>query len=272
MEGYIFDYRLGYVRDGCTLPGFDVFGTDDAPCGRIVAIGGYTTPEPLQSGRSWVELLYRKLEGKYQILSGCTDGYSSAQILTMFIRDAVLFRPKLVICFSGFYDIAYKLGFVENKADAELLKTHSFSTPGQIAFLRRLTPHFGLGNYKVYYGQSNDMPACELWLRRMAEIKCLCDEFEIGFRSALQPCVFSGKYVRSEEESSFLREYYKISDDAVEAFRARFQQEYREITIRAEALDYIVDLSGVFDHHKDVYYDACHAKDEYFALLAEEIL
>ena len=53
MEGYIFDYRLGYIRDGCELTGFDVLGNDDAPDGRIVTLGGYTTPETAKNRLSY---------------------------------------------------------------------------------------------------------------------------------------------------------------------------------------------------------------------------
>ena len=105
MEGYIFDYRLGYVREGCTLTGFDVIGGDGAQYGRIVTLGGCTTPEIAQNGQSWAHALYKHAGGKYQILNGCTDGYSSAQILTMFIREAILLKPKLVVCLSGYCQI-----------------------------------------------------------------------------------------------------------------------------------------------------------------------
>ena len=36
----IFDYRLGYVRAGATISGFDFIGEEGAP--RILVLGGYT--------------------------------------------------------------------------------------------------------------------------------------------------------------------------------------------------------------------------------------
>jgi len=272
FNGYIFDYRLGYVRDDCAMTGFDAIGDDGCPNGRIVTLGGYTTPEMARSSASWADKLYGKMGGKYQILSGCTDGYSTPQILMMFIREAILFQPKTVICLSGFYNIAYKLGLIENKADAGFLKTHPFATPRQLSFYRKITSRFGLGSDEVYYGEENHMPAWVLWLRQMAEINCLCGEFDIEFRSFLQPCVFSGNYRRSERENTFLCENYGLTNAEISSYHEGFQLEYAEIQKRAESLPYIADLSGIFDSCADVYTNACHTKDEFLEKLTERIL
>ena len=271
MDGYIFDYRLGYIRDDCKYEGFDLIGAEDALECRIVTLGGYTTPQQARDGRSWVNALHKQKDRKHQILNGCTDGYSSAQILTLFIRDVILFSPKLVLCLSGFYNTAYKLGLVQNKSDTAFLSTHPFATPGHLHFYREITSRFGLGNDEVYYGTENHLPAWELWLRQMMEIKCLCDEFDIEFKSFLQPCVFSGKYRRSERENSFLRECYAITDYEIEKFHAEFQREYAEIIARTNDIDCITDLSGVFDDHETVYTDAYHVRDEFLPVLTEVI-
>ena len=269
MEGYIYDYRLGYIRANCTLAGFDVYGSDDAPKGCIVTLGGYTTPEQARDGRTWAECLYNQYSGEYQILSGCTDGYSSAQILTMFIREVILLKPKLVICLSGFYNIAYKLGLIRNKADAVFLKTHPFATPGHLHFYRKITSPFGLGSDEVYYGMENYFPAWELWLRHMSEIKCLCDEFGIELKAILQPCVFSGKYRINERERTFIREHYMINDEEIEGYRVGFQREYAEIAKHTGDLRYSADISGVFDACEDVYDDACHVSEVFLTSLTE---
>jgi hypothetical protein len=268
VEGYIFDYRIGYVRAGCELQGFDVIGKDSGE--KIVALGGYTTPAQAKGEKSWANALHR-LAGKSQILCGCTDGYASGQILTMFIREVPLLAPKLVVCLSGFYNIAYRLGFVQNKKDAAFFKLHPFATPGHLHFYRQITARFGIGKDEVYYGEENGMPAWELWLRHMGDINCLCEEFGIRFKALLQPCVFSGAYRRSEREDAFLRERYGVTDAELDAFQAGFQQEYAEITKGAMDLSYIADLSCMFDSHEDVYADACHVKDGLMPELAAKI-
>ena len=272
MEGYIYDYRLGYIRDGCALTGFDVYGGDNAPNGRIVALGGYTTPGQVRGGKTWAECLYDKLYGKYQILSGCTDGYSSAQILIMFLREAILLKPKLVICLSGFYNIAYKLGLIQNEADAELLRTHPFATPGHLHFYKKIMSRFWLGNNEIFYGLENHSPAWETWLRHMAEINCVCDEFDIMFRAFLQPSIFSDHYVTGERETAFLREHYVISDEDIARYRGAFRREYAEVSERIGDIGYITDISGVFDACEDVYKDAYHVKDDFLPTLTEGMI
>ena len=267
MDGYIFDYRLGYVREGCALQGFDVINESN---NRLVALGGYITPEQAKSGTSWAHELQKAVANR-QILSGCTDGYSSAQILTMFIREVPLLAPKSVLCLSGFYNIAYRLGFIQNKADATLLSLHPFATPGHLYFYREIGSRLGIGNDEFYHGEENATPAWELWLRHMGDINCLCEEFGMGFTALLQPCVFSGGYRRSERESAFLRKYYGLTDAQLEEFFECFQREYAEISSRAKDLEYITDLSGIFDNHADVYADACHVRDEYLGELVAKI-
>jgi hypothetical protein len=268
MEGYIFDYRLGYVRAGCELQGFDVIGLESAE--RIVALGGYTTPEQAKAEQGWANALHG-LTGKSQILCGCTDGYASAQILTMFIREVPFLAPKLVVCLSGFYNIAYRLGLVVNKKDAAFLSLHPFATPGHLHFYREITPRFGIGNDEVFYGEENAMPAWELWLRHMGDINCLCEEFGMEFKAILQPCVFSGAYRRNERESASLRAFYGLTDDELKGFHAGFQREYAEIAKRAKDEGYIADLSGMFDGHENVYANACHVKEEHVPELAARI-
>jgi hypothetical protein len=271
MDGYMFDYRLGYVRSGCAMPGFDTIGRGGAPH-RLVTLGGYTTPEMARTGRSWVHALSRRAGEKVHMLNGCTDGYSSAQILTLFLREVILFKPERVLCLSGFYNIAYRLGFVQSRSDAALLRTHPFATPKQICFLHGITTKFGLDNDEVFYGEENLLPAWELWLRQMAELRCLCAEFGLEFTSFLQPCVFSGEYRRGEEENAFLRGQYGLADEELEAFHAGFQREYARIAACAKELEYIRDLSGLFDGCENVYADACHVRDEFLPNLAEGML
>jgi hypothetical protein len=267
VDGYIFDFRLGYVRAGCELQGFDVIGGESAE--TLVALGGCTTPEQAKSGKSWANALHER-DGR-RMLCGCTDGYSSAQILTMFIREVPLLAPKLVVCLSGFYNIAYKLGLVQNKKDAAFLSLHPFATPGHLHFYRKITSRFGLGNDEVFYGEENAMPAWELWLRHMGDINCLCEEFGMGFKALLQPCVFSGGYMRNGRENAFLREHYGVTDQELMDFHDGFQREYAEISSRAKKLGYIRDLSGLFDGREDVYTNACHFKEEYLPELAAGI-
>lgn len=263
VEACIFDYRLGYVRADCEASGFDVLGGDDAPGGRIVTLGGYTTPEQAKNHTSWADSLYEQFGGKYQILNGCTNGYTSAQEMTMLIRDVILLKPKLVICLSGFYNFAYKLGFLKDRHFAEILKTHPFTTPGQIEFYNKITARFGLGNDKIYYGEENHLPAWEYWLSHVDITHCLCKEFGIRHMTFLQPCIFSGNYTRSRSEDDALIEAYDMTTDELNQFAAEFRKQYAQVAMHTVECRYVADLSSLFDGIQNVYLDACHVKPDY---------
>lgn len=271
LSGYIFDYRAGYVREGCELPGFDVLGENEE--NTIVTLGGYTAPAQAKAHTSWADCLYEKLGGapKVRILNGCTDGYSSAQEMTRFIRDVILLKPRLVIILSGFYNFAYKYGLVNDKEKAEFLKTHPFTTPRQIAFLKEITSRFGLGNDEVYYGEERSVPAFEYWLGHMDIINSLCLEFGLRLKVFLQPCAFSGSYTICESEETAIRQTYGVDDAQIETIRSAFQAEYLNAGRAIETRDYIENLSGLFDADADVYEDAVHVKDRFTAKISDDI-
>ena len=271
LKGYIFDYRVGYVREGCVLPGFDVLGENVN--NTIVALGGYTTPEQAKTRNSWADSLLESLGGssKVKVICGCTDGYTSAQEMTRYIRDVILLKPKLVIIVSGFYNIAYKLGLVKDKEIAKILKTYPFTTPRQIDFIRYITSRFGFGNDEVYYGEKNNLPAFEYWLGHMDIINTLCSQFGQKLMICLQPCVFSGNYQISERERSEIKQLFDIDDKQFEALYTAFKTEFQNFVKIAELRDYIANFSGLFDYECEVYEDAVHAKCEFTAKLGNEI-
>jgi hypothetical protein len=264
LDGYIFDYRTGCVRAGCELPGFDVLGADGAPDGRVVTLGGCTTPEMARNKNSWADDLHRLFSdsgGDIQLLNGCTDGYAAAQEMTLFVRDVILLKPRLVICLSGFHDFAYKLGFVRDRRRAAFLKTHPFATPRQMAFLEKIASRFGLGKDEVYYGEENNTPAHAYWLGCMEIINCLCEEFGIRFAAFLQPCVFSGDYRMGERETGMIQELYNLTDSEIEGFRGEFRREYADAARLITGREYITDLSALFDGERDAYAEACRPRD-----------
>jgi hypothetical protein len=268
LDNLIYDYRLGYVRAG-TDGGFDILGGDDAPGGRIVTLGGYTTPESARA--SWVNRLYDRLGGRYQIYNGCTDGYGSAQEMLMCVRDGFLLKPALVLQLSGFYNFAYKLGLVRDKRHASFLRDHPFTTPGQIAFCEKITARFGLGNNEVYYGEENHVPAWEYWLGHVDILNALCAAFGIRYSAFLQPCVFSGGYERSRAEDIALCEIYDLTQAELDAIAFRFRDEYDKAAKAARTRDWLVDLSTLFAGETDVFLNACHARDAYVNRLADAV-
>ncbi|MDR1397714.1 MAG: hypothetical protein LBJ14_08285 [Desulfarculales bacterium] len=247
LDGLVYDFRLGYVRAG-RQGGFAVLGADRAPDRRIVTLGGT---------EGWASRLYERFGRKRQIYDGSTEGYTSAQELTMLLRDGLLLNPEMVLCYSCFYNFAYKLGFVGDKRYAPLLGDRPFTTPGQIAFYEKITARFGLGNNRVYYGEKNAVPAWEYWIEQQSRIHCLCQEFGIRHLAFLQPCAFSGEYQRSAEENEKLRRLYDVTPEELSAFAALFQKQYAAASQAARDCGYIFDLAGLFDGESGVYKDAC---------------
>lgn len=269
LNGWTFDYRLGYIRED-SMGGFGILGEDDAPGGRILTLGGYTTPEQVGAQASWGDFLYKRL-GDTQIYHGCTEGYSSAQELTMLLRDGVLFQPRRVLSLSGFHNFAYRLGFVHPGEDAAFLSGHPFATPRQMAFFRKITARFGLGNDRVYYGETIEMPAWEYWLLQMESMRVICEEFGIMFQAFLQPCAFSGQYRMSGRELQRLCVQYARSEAEIRMFAEAFREEYAGVAGRIQERPYIVDLSGLFDEEEDVYLDAYHVDAQHMPRLVEAI-
>jgi hypothetical protein len=271
LTDLIYDLRLGYVRsesDG----GFDILGAENAAeNGRIVTLGGYSTIEQAKKHISWADYLHKKLGEKYQIYNGCTEGFTSAQELTMLIRDVILLKPKLVICLSGYNNFANKTGFVKEKEYAEILRTRPFTNSGQIAFTKKVVSRFGLGNDKIYYGEENNKPAWEYWLEQEEIIHSLCEEFGIRHMTFLQPCIFSGNYEPSESENARLAELYKITKKETDGYLAAIRGEYKNAQAAISGSEYIFDISEIFNGESGVYTDAYHVKEAKTEKLAEAI-
>jgi hypothetical protein len=271
-EGIVFDYRLGYVRAGRPLSGFDAIGEDGAP--RVLALGGYTTPEQAERGLSWPNLLHGLFlrGGKpVQILSGDTDGYSSAQEMLMLIRDGILLKPEIAVCLSGFYDFAYGLGFLkkEDRKYAEILRKHPFTNLGQLKYYGWMTARFPLGRDKMHYGEENSAPAWENWIRHMDIVHCLCEEFGIRHTAFLQPCVFSGQNVPEKPDFDAFDEEYGFNPEEMAGYWEAFRQMYGRASEAAKSREYIVDLSGLFGGGD--FLDPCHLSETSLEILTGEI-
>lgn len=269
--GLIYDYRLGSVRAGSALSGFDVLGGDTAPDGRIVTLGGYTTAGQAARRASWADRLFERFGGTVQIYNGCTDGHTSVQALLMLVRDALLLHPKRVACLTGFYNFAYKLGFVREKRLAPTLAAHPFATPVQAAFYEEFTARFGLGSGAVYYGEENRLPAWEYWVRQTDMMHAICVEFGLKYTAFLQPCVFSGRCRISGGAADTLARSYGLSPRELTAFGDSFREQYALAAQAAQSRPYIADLSALFDGDEDAFTDACHVRDALVHKIADAV-
>ena len=198
-QGYMFDYRAGYVRSGTAIPGFDVYGPEDAEH-SVISLGGC---------ENWAKPLCEQLGGEWRVYDGCADGHTTAQAMIMLIRDGLLLKPDIIVCVSGYYDFAYQLGIDVSESDAAILKAHPFVTPRQIVYYTAITERlgigWGIGCQKIHYGAKIDKPAYETWCKHLRDMNALCTEFGIAFAAFLQPNLYP--------ENQRLAEYYARAED-----------------------------------------------------------
>jgi hypothetical protein len=173
----MFDYRAGYVRAGTTIPGFDVYGKENAKR-SVLALGG---------SEGWAKSLHGLLGGDFRVYDGCAEGHTTAQAMIMLIRDGLLLKPDVAVCVSGYYNFAYALGVGVSESDAEILRSHPFATPNHIRYYTAITERMGLGNGKIYYGADVSAPAWETWAEHLKIMNALCAEFGMAFAAFLQP-------------------------------------------------------------------------------------
>jgi hypothetical protein len=173
----MFDYRVGYVRSGTAMPGFDVYGGENAGH-SIVALGG---------AEGWARSLHKLMGEDFRVYDGCTDGHTTAQAMIMLIRDGLLLKTDMAVCVSGYYNFAYRLGVGVSESDAGILKTHPFATPNHIRYHKAIAERMGLGNGRIYYGAEVSAPAWETWAEHLKIMNALCAEFGMAFQAFLQP-------------------------------------------------------------------------------------
>jgi hypothetical protein len=276
-DGFVFDYRLGYVRNTGDIEylGFDVLGDDGGT--RILTLGGYTTAEQAKENRAWVNKLYNRFkeDGKsVQIINGDTDGYTSAQEMMMLIRDGILFNPKVVICLSGFYNFAYKLGLVKKEEQdlKEHLQKYPFVNAKQLTYYNDITANMGIGYDKIYCGEENNTPPAEYWIQHTDIMHNICEAFNIQYKTFLQPCIFSGNYKASKNERVMLSREYALSQGDILKAKSAFMETYNHAETYIKQRDYIEDISHEFDNEKDsIYIDAVHLNDEALKSLVNRI-
>jgi hypothetical protein len=179
-KGYMFDYRAGYVRAGTAMPGFDVYGGENAGQSVLALGGSEGWAKPLHG-------LHGPSGGDFRVYDGCADGHTTAQAMILLIRDGLLLKPDVAVCVSGYYNFAYRLGVGVSENDAEILRSHPFATPNHIRYYTAITERMGIGNGKIYYGAEVTAPAWETWAEHLKIMNVLCAEFGIRFAAFLQP-------------------------------------------------------------------------------------
>lgn len=252
-----FDPLLGFTRDD-DLPGFKKYGDDSESALKIVALGGSTTDYSYSSVKSWPQILHELLDAlniENVVYNGGICGYMSAQERDKFLRDVMPLSPTHVICLSGINDIAWNHCREENPYYSKYIVEQIISP----AFIddRSDDNSLGMGIYKPVEDYEN-------WFNNQQIISGVAKEFGIKYTCFLQPCIFTGKYVKSEFEEewlSILLNNWLYEHKAVGSIFSSWQSFYEGAKHLIDGVDNIVDATELFDDVSGVYIDGIHCEE-----------
>lgn len=240
------DGNLGYgYKMNTEYLGVHMYGNNHSSDYKIVILGGSTSDSGLSTFPSWAELLYRKFRDKDVTIYNCANsGYTSTQELIKLLRDALFFKPNLIISYSGVNDIFR-------------------------GFQRPITSPFHFPGVKNVSGTflevENDKSEFEIWMLNMEYMHAIAELNNSSFISFLQPILGSKKQY-TKKEQIMLREF-----DAVHLnIFSHKSREFRDNAKAFKDIPYIYDFSDIFDN-VEVYYDECHVYEEGNQIIADKI-
>ena len=264
----LLDVNIGYTKFvgeiDIEYPGITVFKDDkvkEEEALRIVTLGGSTSDSQLSLRKCWSQILYDKLRetNKNIILySAGTAGYYSAHELIKLERDLLTLEPDIVISFSGVNDIFENpYPFVHFYAATIFDKFTNAS----------LSDLFGGKVIQKYTrGVKRRTSSAYNWIKHQRMMKAICEEFGVEFYSFLQP-MLGGKNenLSTKEKEIMIHDLGNVSE-----LSQKFLSEAKNI-IKVEKLDYISDISNLFDGIGNVYIDDCHVTEEGNYIIANKI-
>lgn len=260
------DVNIGYTYSigklDVDFPGVTIFGDiQQENAYKIVTLGSSTSDAQSLVWRSWSEILYDTIKDKYSnvvIMAAGVSGYKSSQELLRLMRDFVGMKPQMVISFSGVNDIGssrypFVPYYVKRNFDEfsrlDLLDINGAKT---------------VSEYSCGFPRVGSV--AENWLRHMRMMKAICEEFEIVFYPFLEPMIGSKKNNLSANEWEQIlngdNDILKNTDD--------FLTEVRN-AIKEEKIDFIEDISTLFDDLEDIYVDAIHVTEEGNHMIADKV-
>jgi len=252
-----YDPLLGFTRDD-DLIGFKRFGDDTGTALRIVTLGGSTTDYSYSAVKSWPEILHELLMSlgiENVVYNGGICGYMSSQERDKFLRDVIPLEPDYVFCLSGINDIAW------NHCNQE------FPYYSQYIVDQIISPTF---TSKESYdnllglGIKEQLEDYENWFKNQLIISGVAKEFGIKYICFLQPCIFTGKYQKSDFEEKWLNELlnnWLYEHKSVGRIFSKWETFYEGAVRLINNVDNIVDCTDLFDGISGVYIDGIHCEE-----------
>ena len=255
-----YDILLGYTREQDVL-GFKIYGDPDSEALKIVTLGGSTTDSTFNNVCSWPEILHQKLNDmgcRNVLYNGGMAGYKVSQELIKLIRDALLFKPDIVISLSG----------TNNAWDKHWVQNTKFSPSYQALPLEYAREHNALVDVvtghrisKICFGIENHESLAEFWTNCERMMHSICAEFGIKFFGFLQPVKgYLPHGVSTNTTSLSDKDFFD---------RIHFFDEAREIITN---YDYMTDLTALFEEKQYIFTDVCHVLKQGNQAIADAIL
>ena len=290
IEPLYYDVTLGYSRIKDEIEGFEIFGDIDNPEALvIVALGGSTTESSYNFIKGWVQYLMECfIENGDSVIMYCGGvvGYTSFQELLKLIRDVIPLRPNVVLSYNGFNDLLY---YPLEKCPPEKSERESgpfayqpervrkpFVHHFQVDFMRDVLQSYSNAEHTIYYGLQNNRTASEFWLDNIKMMNVIANEFDILFLSFLQPFFHVGEYKLTDSQRTIFNRKWWNADrpnpDLYTEERLTFIiDEARKMITAIKDVNYITDLTHIFNEYTNIYNDICHVTECGNEIIAKNI-
>lgn len=290
IESSSFDVTLSFSRvrylSDCkkAIEGFELFGdVDNSEALKIVALGGSTTESSVFFIKSWAPFLADRLN--YNGIStvvycGGVAGYTSSQELLKMIRDVLPLKPDVVLSYSAFNDIIVhsrslqKIKFETEHFDMDFpleRENRPFLTNFQVNYIKEILLKYPNDKRNVYYGLQNDKSGSDVWLDNARMMRAISNEYNILFLSFLQPFIDNGYYTLTDSQKIVLNRYWP------NLTHPKYQADYfvlncvNDIKSAIKNINYITDLSHIFQDCVDIYIDRVHVNEQGNQIIASHI-
>ena len=230
-----------------------------------IAILGSSTSELQRNGqRCWPCFLHEYLYEKginTSIYVGAISGYSSGQEALKIFRDITSYDFDMVISFSGVND-----GEVGNRLGGYSLyhKYQKRMWENVLSVSGIIPDSLDMRNLNsINWGRKENSSDAKKWADNQRRIKAICNEFDVQFIAFLEPMI--------AYYDSFDTDLMELLMNAGvgEVYFAK-QKKFCE-EVKAQELQFMVDLTQILRNKKDVYIDHIHCNEYGNRIIAKTV-
>ncbi len=281
LEEHIYSESL--FQDSVGFLGFDIFLgtsqlntqevfrvyqniTDSRPI-IIAILGSSTTTDKNHGYLCWPKQLFNMMqkEGLSCIVyNGGTEAYISSQSFLKLVRDVLLLSPDIIIEYSGINDACEEFLDVEHplvcrQLSCRIEKMLNFYNQYRKPYVEKV----------LYKGIATppDFGRADIWYTNQRMMYAISQEFNISFISVLEPTIYSGNYKLSLSEKEMIEDDMLIGMK----YKERAQCFYSICKKYASKVEYIHDMTGLFDGLSGIMIDDRHCNDKGTFLIAKSI-